>query len=469
MTHQINIHNYSDHDQEFECHSGAKWIQKNIVVHARNAVSIPVVDGASGAIIALHEGHEGEQVEFTKAGFGGNDFIDLSNIVGAGGNMIVQQVGLPDTRKGDPRFMQDFNHAWDKADKGTKDGLRDCVHLDAQGHVKRIDAIKNFPKLDSFVRSFANGMTYIGVGAWAGSPGDPHDNKQSSAGKGSRDLLVIYNDGDATPRTQPKSAAVAPVKKMVTHGISPSDDTSEEFAEHSIDDARAINVEDGPEPAEGTGPKTLESVIQHSRGPEIKAAAQAPIAKASEPQGTGVTVFNHSGKQQQFAFYNNYWNGNGTAGANFDHPAPVITVPAKSSHFVSLKPEFKGRVQRGTLIPATWVEFQLRADNDHKAHGDISLEQGCDGAAMIKATDGSGRQNGFTQDILKDAPKDAIMNKSNGEKALASTMGNWLGGPNKAAAEYEQKVVGQKHAYILGGTGTDDVASANGRFDVEFY
>ncbi|KAJ6484430.1 hypothetical protein C8R47DRAFT_958794, partial [Mycena vitilis] len=48
------------------------------------------------------------------------------------------------------------------------------------------------------------------------------------------------------------------------------------------------------------------------------------------------------------------------------------------TQFVSLPDSFNGPVQRGTLQPATWVEFQLSADNDHAAHGDISLEQGCD-------------------------------------------------------------------------------------------
>ena len=44
-----------------------------------------------------------------------------------------------------------------------------------------------------------------------------------------------------------------------------------------------------------------------------------------------------------------------------------------------------------------------------------------------------------------------------------------MAGPNEAAAEYELKVVGQKKAYIKGGTGTDDVASKNNRLAVEFF
>ena len=105
----------------------------------------------------------------------GNDFFDLSNIVGAGGNLTVQQVGDPSTCKGDPLFMQDLNKAWDKASKGVKDGLKDCVHLNSKGDIVRIDAIKDHPKLEDFVRTFADGKTYIGVGSWGGVPGKGGD------------------------------------------------------------------------------------------------------------------------------------------------------------------------------------------------------------------------------------------------------------------------------------------------------
>ena len=192
--HYINIHNKSDHDQTFEVHgfNGGK----NIVVKPQATTVLPAADGQSGAVIALHDGHEGEQAEITKDGFGGeqttpfrksqhsltkeigNDFIDLSNIVGAGGNMTVQQVGEPSTRKGDPLFMQQLNTAWHKASQGEKNGLKNCVHTDSHGNVNRIDAIKDHPELEKFIRTFADGKTYIGVGAWGGSPGAGSDNAQ---------------------------------------------------------------------------------------------------------------------------------------------------------------------------------------------------------------------------------------------------------------------------------------------------
>ena len=67
--HSINIHNKSGHDQTFEVHGWAN--NQNITVKAGQTSKIPAPDGSSGAIIALHEGHEGEQVEITKNGYGG--------------------------------------------------------------------------------------------------------------------------------------------------------------------------------------------------------------------------------------------------------------------------------------------------------------------------------------------------------------------------------------------------------------
>ncbi|KAL8840883.1 MAG: hypothetical protein Q9170_001147 [Blastenia crenularia] len=411
MSHNIFVQNLSGHDQEFEVHG---WNNnQNMVVGAGQTSTINAPDGSSGAIIALHDGHEGEQAEITKNGFGvGNDFFDLSNIVGAGGNMTVQQVNNPATRKGDPLFMQHLNDAYHSADDGWKHSLQQCVHLDGNGNVSRIDAIKDFPQLENFVRTFADGKTYIGVGAWGGSPGNANDNNQSSAGQGNTDIQVTYNDGDASP----PSFKVAPVMHFHTP-------------------------------------------IRHDAQPSSDA----------QPSGPGIVLRNHTNTEQQYAFYNNYWNGNGTAGANFDHPDPITTLNGNSSAFISLPTTFKGRVQRGTSLPATWVEFQVSADNDGAAHGDISLQQGCDGAATISATDGSGRSNGFTEDILSGAPDAAVQNKPDGTRALATTVGNWMSGPNQAAIDWENQRVGQQKAYIQGGTGTDDVASGNQCLAVDFY
>ncbi|KZF20100.1 hypothetical protein L228DRAFT_250540 [Xylona heveae TC161] len=202
-------------------------------------------------------------------------------------------------------------------------------------------------------------------------------------------------------------------------------------------------------------------------------ASQQRTAIHAAISGPGVMLHNRSSKPETYFFFDNYWNGNGTAGANFDHPMKSVHLAPRMCKFVSLPESFKGRVQRGNIQPATWVEFQVKASNDGAAHGDISLEQGCDGAATISSTDGTNRSNGFTQDIIKNAPPAAVVERTehNGSKTkcIASTMGNWSAGPNHAAAEYEKRVVGQKKAYIAGGTGTDDVASHNMCLRVDFY
>jgi len=187
--------------------------------------------------------------------------------------------------------------------------------------------------------------------------------------------------------------------------------------------------------------------------------------------GPGILLTNKSSKQQDYVFYNNFWNGVGTAGANFDHPDKTVSLAPGASQFVSLATTFKGRVQRGTALPSTWAEFQVQASDDGGAHGDISLEQGYDGPATIASTDTSIPivSGGFTNDAFNGAPQAAFQNKPDGTKALASTMGNWLGGPNQAAITHLNKVVGQSKAYITGGTGVPDIASKNRCLAITFY
>ena len=92
--------------------------------------------------------------------------------------MTVQQVGDPGTRKGDPLFMQHLNEAWHNASAQEKRELEKSVHINAKGDVVRIDAIKSNPQLEKFVRSFDDGKTYIGVGAFGGHQGVGSDNAQ---------------------------------------------------------------------------------------------------------------------------------------------------------------------------------------------------------------------------------------------------------------------------------------------------
>lgn len=165
-------------------------------------IQIEAPDHTSGAIIAVYDGQIGEQAEITKTGWMDNDTVDISNICGAGGNMTVQQVGDdPNIFKGDATFMQECNTAWHNADQGTRDAIQSHVFLDENGNVKRIGAPKELQPLEAFVRTFADGKTYIGVGAWGDSNGVQSDNNQSSAGSGNKDILITYNDrnGDAHP------------------------------------------------------------------------------------------------------------------------------------------------------------------------------------------------------------------------------------------------------------------------------
>lgn len=202
---------------------------------------------------------------------------------------------------------------------------------------------------------------------------------------------------------------------------------------------------------------------------QVKLESSPQVHAAAATLRPGVHLINKSKQVETYYFFNNLWNGNGTAGANFDHPEkPTLLEPGQET-FVALPESFKGRVQRGKLVPATWAEFQVAADNDHKAWGDISLEQGYDGPAMIRATDGSKQANGFTNEILAGAPAAAKQKRSDGVECIASTMGNWMGGKNQAAIDYEKQVVGQKKAYIEGGSGTDVVNSKNKILVIEFY
>lgn len=203
--------------------------------------------------------------------------------------------------------------------------------------------------------------------------------------------------------------------------------------------------------------------------PQVKLESNPQVREAAAALKPGVHLVNKSKKVETYYFFNNYWNGNGTAGANFDHPENPTTLKPEEETFVALPESFKGRVQRGKLIPATWAEFQVAADNDHKAWGDISLEQGYDGPAMIRAADGSKQANGFTNEILAGAPAAAKQKRSDGVECIASTMGNWMGGKNQAAIDYEKKVVGQTKAYIEGGAGTHVVSSKNKILIIEFY
>lgn len=62
----IIVRNMSGHVQTFEVHGWNNNQNINVPAHGEHRISAP--DGSSGAIIALHDGKEGEQAEITKNG-----------------------------------------------------------------------------------------------------------------------------------------------------------------------------------------------------------------------------------------------------------------------------------------------------------------------------------------------------------------------------------------------------------------
>ncbi|KAF4556004.1 LysM domain-containing protein 1 [Elsinoe fawcettii] len=531
MSKTITVHNKSGQTQTFLVHG---WNgNKNIDVPARGKVNINAPDGSSGAIIAVHGGVEGEQAEITKKGFGGNDFFDISYIVGLGGNLTIMQAGDRSTLKGHPTLMQACNAKWQKTDQGTKNAIKGAVHLDNGGKVVRVDKPASNPKLEEWVRTFAGGYGYVGVGSWNGNNGHQQDNQQSSAAKGNKDILVTYNDGngDANPGDAPASKpnpapandkytikagdtfwSVAQAHKLTVQQIQaanpgvdaaklktdlnltlslPEPDANfQAFTLFAAPEGSLPPVENGPVTAESKGDALIASengdaaepatepvetsdgeVLDTASLPEAPTfpaiglfAVQAAVAKAPA-KGPGIDLTNKGKAADTYFFFDNYWNGNGTAGANFDKPLKNVRVEPGKTVFVPLPMTFKGRVQRGKLIPATWVEFQLQASDDKKAHGDISVQQGNDGPAMIRSTDGTNVSNGFTKPIS--APPAAMRKRADGKMVIDTTMGNWMGGPNQAAIKAQDHI--RRQAYVQGGSGVPDVASANNRMAVEFY
>lgn len=234
------------------------------------------------------------------------------------------------------------------------------------------------------------------------------------------------------------------------------------------DTAGTVDAEDVRTNEDITDPASLS---QHTLLASAAATSIHPTkGDPDDGKKSGIILHNHSNHADTYFFFDNYWNGNGTAGANFDKPLKAVSVPAGHKAFASLPLTFKGRVQRGRLIPATWVEFQLKAANDGAAHGDISVQQGNDGPATISSTDGSHQPTGgFKQPLVHVAPPAArVKRPGDGVEVLASTMGNWMGPPNKAAIDYQRPLIG-KTTYVVGGTGVPDVAARNHRFSVDFY
>lgn len=113
--------------------------------------------------------------------------IDINYIMGAGGNLTIQQVNNPASSKGDPLFMQHLNTAWEASDFITKMSLQPCVYLNSYGNIRRIEAISDYH------RSCADGLTYRCV-----DPSSANFDNTSSALQVGAHIQITYNDGDAS-------------------------------------------------------------------------------------------------------------------------------------------------------------------------------------------------------------------------------------------------------------------------------
>jgi hypothetical protein len=101
--------------------------------------------------------------------------------------------------------------------------------------------------------------------------------------------------------------------------------------------------------------------------------------------------------------------------------------------FISVCPTFQGRLVRGDPSYnldgttrnnlGTWVEMGWDGPPSYVAWGDVSLLQGCDGAALIQAMDNIGMITGFSDNLLSDAPNNTLAYKPNGQSVLAMTVG----------------------------------------------
>lgn len=113
----------------------------------------------------------------------------------------------------------------------------------------------------------------------------------------------------------------------------------------------------------------------------------------------------------------------------------------------------------------TWAELNWHANGTGSTWGDVSLLQGNDGAVVIQSLDGNPRIKGFTDDLLSNAPADALAQKATGSWCLDKIIGP---DANNITREWEGRFLSPWVVYL-----EDDIDpvinSDNGRFQVTFY
>ena len=220
-----------------------------------------------------------------------------------------------------------------------------------------------------------------------------------------------------------------------------------------------------PTPAEDASPwipRSLKSLFE-------------PRAAANKCGGTGVYITNGGSGTQSYTVF-----GGGSTYAINSQPYHSVTLAPGISAPVTLPASFNGHVQRGNLLPATWVELNMVSG---AADADVSLEIGCDGAATVQASAVSGGGKppvfGFSKDIISGAPADAFFKPAN-------PTGEELGGTltksthvldatgtdtviNGNTLKYEQSVLSQSEVYLFGGVGTNQAIASDNCILITFY
>lgn len=194
-----------------------------------------------------------------------------------------------------------------------------------------------------------------------------------------------------------------------------------------------------------------------------------PRAAANKCGGAGVYITNSGSRGQTFTVFEAYLTYYSS-----------LTLASGHSAAVTLPIGFVGHVQRGSGLPSTWVELNMV---DGAADGDVSLEIGCDGAAMVQASAVGGGGTppvfGFSKDIISGAPADALYNPASSEelggpktifaKVLDETGTLATGVKNQATLTYEQRKLSQSVAYLWGGTGTRQAIASDNCILITFF
>ena len=226
-----------------------------------------------------------------------------------------------------------------------------------------------------------------------------------------------------------------------------------------------LPVLSAPAPSEATSPwvpRSLKSLFE-------------PRAAANPCGGTGVYITNGGSGSQTYTVF-----GGGATYAINSEPYKTVTLAQGKSAAVTLPTGFDGHVQRGNLLPATWVELNIV---DGAADGDVSLEIGCDGGATVQASAISGGKKGpvfgFSKDIISGAPADAFFNPANptgenlGGTLTKSTRVLDATGTDKVinanTLNYERSVLSQSQAYLFGGVGTNQAIASDNCILITFY